>query len=104
MYNLKIDENNFLFDGTKEIMKSEIISTIIEENLDSFDDDTPLLEISNSIRDKFKKMWNKEVKKANKLKDIRNIIEKYDLKDDKDKRIKGQSKAILLERLKYNVF
>ena len=78
-------------------MKAEIISTIIENSLDTFDDDTPLLEISNCVQDTFKKMWKNELKK---LKDIRELVIRYDLRDEKSRLIKAQSKEILLNRLK----
>ena len=84
-------------------MKKEIISTIIENSLDTFDDDTPLLEISKSIQDTFKKMWKKELKKLTKLKDMRELVIRYDLRDEKNNLIKAQSKEILLNRLKYCV-
>lgn len=81
-------------------MKAEIISTIIENSLDTFDDDTPLLEISNCVQDTFKKMWKNELKKLTKLKDIRELVIRYDLRDEKSRLIKAQSKEILLNRLK----
>lgn len=84
-------------------MKAEIISTIIEKSLDTFDDDTPLFEISNSVQDTFKKMWKKELKKLTKLKDLRELVIRYDLRDEKNRLIKAQSKEILLNRLKYCV-
>ena len=84
-------------------MKTEIISTIIDNSLDTFKDDTPLLEISYSIQDTFKKMWKKELKKLTKLKDIRELVIRYDLRDEKNNLIKAQSKEILLNRLKYCV-
>lgn len=84
-------------------MKTEIISTIIENNLDTFDDDTPLLEISKSIQDIFKKMWKKELKKLTKLKDMRELVKRYDLRDKKNNLIKAQSKELLLNRLEYCV-
>lgn len=84
-------------------MKAEIISTIIENSLDSFDDDTPLLEISHCVQNTFKKMWKNELKKLTKLKDIRELVIRYDLRDEKSRLIKAQSKEILLDRLKYCV-
>lgn len=84
-------------------MKAEIISTIIENSLDSFDDDTPLLEISHCVQNTFKKMWKNELKKLTKLKDIRELVIRYDLRDEKSRLIKAQSKEILLNRLKYCV-
>jgi hypothetical protein len=80
-------------------MKTEIISTIIDNSLDTFDDDTPLSQISYSIQDTFKKMWKKELKKLTKLKDMRELVIRYDLRDKKNKLIKAQSKELLLNRL-----
>ena len=84
-------------------MKAEIISTIIENSLDTFDDDTPLLEISHFVQDTCKKMWKNELKKLTKLKDIRELVIQYDLRDEKSRLIKAQSKEILLNRLQYCV-
>ena len=84
-------------------MKAEIISTIIENSLDTFDDDTPLLEISHFVQNTFKKMWKKELKNLTKLKDIRELVIRYDLRDGKSRLIKAQSKESLLNRLQYCV-
>lgn len=84
-------------------MKAEIVSTIIENSLDTFDDDTPLLQISNCVQDTFTKMWKKELKKLTKLKDMRELVIRYDLRDEKSRLIKAQSKEILLNRLQYCV-
>jgi hypothetical protein len=80
-------------------MKTEVISTIIDNSLDTFDDDTPLSQISYSIQDTFKKMWKKELKKLTKLKDMRELVIRYDLRDKKNMLIKAQSKELLLNRL-----
>ena len=84
-------------------MKAEIVSTIIENSLDTFDDDTPLLQISNCVQDTFTKMWKKELIKLTKLKDMRELVIRYDLRDEKSRLIKAQSKEILLNRLQYCV-
>ena len=82
---------------------SSFIIGFFEKSLDTFDDDTPLFEISNSVQDTFKKMWKKELKKLTKLKDLRELVIRYDLRDEKNRLIKAQSKEILLNRLKYCV-
>ena len=82
-------------------MKAEIISTIIENSLDTFDD-TPLLEISHFVQNTFKNV-EKELKNLTKLKDIRELVIRYDLRDGKSRLIKAQSKEILLNRLQYCV-
>ena len=104
----KIDFIFFLSDTLKQKfcyfqMRAEIISSIIDNSLDTFDDDTPLLEISNCVQDTFTKMWKKELKKLTKLKDMRDLVIRYDLRDEKSRLIKAQSKEILLNRLQYCV-
>lgn len=84
-------------------MKSEIISSIIDNSLDTFDEDTPLLHISNCVQDTFTQMWKKELKTLTKLKDMRDLVLRYDLRDEKSRLIKAQSKEILLNRLQYCV-
>ena len=100
----KIDFNFFFIRYVKQKfcyfqMKAEIISTIIENSIDTFDDDTPLLQISNCVQDTFTKMWKKELKKLTKLKDMRQLVIRYDLRDEKSRLIKAQSKEILKNRL-----
>lgn len=79
-------------------MNTKIVFSIIDKNLNEFDDDMPLNQISKSIERKYNEMWKDEIKSPLKLKELRDIIKKYDLRDDKDKLIKGRSKKIIIER------
>ena len=58
----------------------------------------PLTQITKTIERKYNEMWKDEIKSPLKLKELRDIIKKYDLRDDKDKLIKGRSKKIIIER------
>ena len=79
-------------------MNKEIVFSIIDKNLNEFDDDMPLNQISKTIERKYNEMWRDEIKLPLKLKELRDIIKKYDLRDDRNKLIKGRSKKIIIER------
>jgi len=79
-------------------MNKEIVFSIIDKNLNEFDDDMPLTQITKTIERKYNEMWRDEITSSLKLKELRDIIKKYDLRDDKNKLIKGRSKKIIIER------
>lgn len=80
-------------------MNQNIVSLIIDKNINEFQDDTPLSEISKAIERKYRNSWKDEIFPTMKIKDLRAIVQKYDLRDEKNKLIRGRSKKIILERL-----
>ena len=82
-------------------MNENIVSLIIDKNINEFQDDTPLSEISKVIERKYRNSWRDEIYPTMKMKDLRAIVRKYDLRDEKNKLIRGRSKKIILERLRH---
>jgi len=80
-------------------MNENIVSLLIDKNINEFKDDTPLSEISKVIERKYRNSWRDEIYPTMKMKDLRAIVRKYDLRDEKNKLIRGRSKKIILERL-----